>query len=230
MVYDQVNVPCYCEVCCLVVQVHNMIDLGKLTDHNSKPERAKNQMLQSRKRGRSRSSVSVELISMLCLTCLPMSWSRCSLLVLAEGFRGVWRGSPWPWLRSLEKLNVNHSLVRSLTWWRPTWGTWSLSQKWSVALLVSRMVRPSTRLKSSLRWLDTTFLEFCISYNPLKHGRPGIVATHSSRFIPLKWGCYLDGFVWFKYVFHERLFILFPGIGATHSSRFIPLKWVCYLC
>ncbi|KAF9602007.1 hypothetical protein IFM89_024745 [Coptis chinensis] len=28
--------------------------------------------------------------------------------------------------------------------------------------------------------------EFLISYKPVKHGRPGIGATHSSRFIPLK--------------------------------------------
>ncbi|XP_062179493.1 small ribosomal subunit protein uS19-like [Phragmites australis] len=28
--------------------------------------------------------------------------------------------------------------------------------------------------------------EFSISYEPVKHGRPGIGATHSSRFIPLK--------------------------------------------
>lgn len=28
--------------------------------------------------------------------------------------------------------------------------------------------------------------EFSISYKPCRHGRPGIGATHSSRFIPLK--------------------------------------------
>ncbi|KAF2353717.1 Ribosomal protein S19/S15 [Trinorchestia longiramus] len=28
--------------------------------------------------------------------------------------------------------------------------------------------------------------EFSVSYKPVKHGRPGIGATHSSRFIPLK--------------------------------------------
>merc|ERR1712113_484845 len=28
--------------------------------------------------------------------------------------------------------------------------------------------------------------EFSISYKPVRHGRPGIGATHSSRFIPLK--------------------------------------------
>ena len=28
--------------------------------------------------------------------------------------------------------------------------------------------------------------EFAMSYKPVKHGRPGIGATHSSRFIPLK--------------------------------------------
>merc|ERR1712117_1000991 len=29
--------------------------------------------------------------------------------------------------------------------------------------------------------------EFSITYKPVKHGRPGIGATHSSRFIPLKY-------------------------------------------
>ncbi|CAL8101225.1 unnamed protein product [Orchesella dallaii] len=28
--------------------------------------------------------------------------------------------------------------------------------------------------------------EFSVTYKPVKHGRPGIGATHSSRFIPLK--------------------------------------------
>ena len=28
--------------------------------------------------------------------------------------------------------------------------------------------------------------EFSITYKPVKHGRPGIGATHSSRFVPLK--------------------------------------------
>lgn len=28
--------------------------------------------------------------------------------------------------------------------------------------------------------------EFSISYKPVKHGKPGIGATHSSRFVPLK--------------------------------------------
>lgn len=28
--------------------------------------------------------------------------------------------------------------------------------------------------------------EFSITYKPVKHGRPGVGATHSSRFIPLK--------------------------------------------
>lgn len=28
--------------------------------------------------------------------------------------------------------------------------------------------------------------EFSITYKPVKHGKPGIGATHSSRFVPLK--------------------------------------------
>jgi len=31
-----------------------------------------------------------------------------------------------------------------------------------------------------------TLGEFSLTYNPVKHGKPGIGATHSSRFIPLK--------------------------------------------
>ncbi|CAG5124834.1 unnamed protein product, partial [Candidula unifasciata] len=31
-----------------------------------------------------------------------------------------------------------------------------------------------------------TFNQFSIPYKPVKHGRPGIGATHSFRFIPLK--------------------------------------------
>merc|ERR1712018_991009 len=35
--------------------------------------------------------------------------------------------------------------------------------------------------------------EFSITYKPVKHGRPGIGATHSSRFIPLKETIYDNG-------------------------------------
>lgn len=46
--------------------------------------------------------------------------------------------------------------------------------------------------------------EFSISYKPVKHGRPGIGATHSSRFIPLKWrnfAIFLDMYEDFDYAF-----------------------------
>lgn len=38
--------------------------------------------------------------------------------------------------------------------------------------------------------------EFSISYKPVKHGRPGVGATHSSRFIPLKWRAFTCGMCW----------------------------------
>lgn len=38
--------------------------------------------------------------------------------------------------------------------------------------------------------------EFSISYKPVKHGRPGIGTTHSSRFIPLKWKLLLE--IWIQ--------------------------------
>ena len=34
--------------------------------------------------------------------------------------------------------------------------------------------------------IGTYLAEYSMSYKPVKHGRPGIGATHSSRFIPLK--------------------------------------------
>ncbi|GAB4818211.1 hypothetical protein N2152v2_005257 [Parachlorella kessleri] len=34
--------------------------------------------------------------------------------------------------------------------------------------------------------VGTYLAEYSISYKPVKHGKPGIGATHSSRFIPLK--------------------------------------------
>lgn len=51
-----------------------------------------------------------------------------------------------------------HQQVRSLRWLGHTWGTWLLFQRWLEASLVSTMVRPSTRLRSSQRWLATTWL------------------------------------------------------------------------
>jgi hypothetical protein len=44
---------------------------------------------------------------------------------------------------------------------------------------------------SSVAWhqpemVGTYTGEYSITYKPVKHGRPGIGATHSSRFIPLK--------------------------------------------
>lgn len=53
--------------------------------------------------------------------------------------------------------------------------------------------------------------EFSLTYKPVKHGRPGIGATHSSRFIPLKWGTKWDKL--------PCLFYLAPcGNQVEHSS------------
>lgn len=54
--------------------------------------------------------------------------------------------------------------------------------------------------------------EFSISYKPVKHGRPGIGATHSSRFIPLKWRentiCQPWSILWFSSCFMDIYFCL----------------------
>lgn len=45
-------------------------------------------------------------------------------------------------------------------------------------------LRPQVEIKPEM--VGHYLAEFSISYKPVKHGRPGIGATHSSRFIPLK--------------------------------------------
>ena len=51
-----------------------------------------------------------------------------------------------------------HHLVRSQSQWGLTSVTWSLCLRWSVASLVSTMERPSIKLKLSLKWLVTIWL------------------------------------------------------------------------
>ncbi|TKA66949.1 hypothetical protein B0A49_04666 [Cryomyces minteri] len=56
--------------------------------------------------------------------------------------------------------------------------------------------------------------EFSISYKPVKHGRPGIGATHSSRFIPLN----VDSTaLWTQ---QEP-----PQLTSTHSRVFLHVSW-----
>ena len=83
---------------------------------------------------------------------------------------------------------------------------WKWSLRWLDITLESspsrtnRLTRSSSQLKiiKSLGFLRPVFNSFTLFTNPLltfrwnilhqvKHGRPGIGATHSSRFIPLKW-------------------------------------------
>ena len=51
--------------------------------------------------------------------------------------------------------------------------------------LRQRLTRPA-RVAPQPEMVGTYTGEYSISYKPVKHGRPGIGATHSSRFIPLK--------------------------------------------
>ena len=83
---------------------------------------------------------------------------------------------------------------------------WKWSLRWLDIILASspsrtnRLARSSSQLKiiKSLGFLCPVLNSFTLFTNPLltfrwnilhqvKHGRPGIGATHSSRFIPLKW-------------------------------------------
>ena len=49
---------------------------------------------------------------------------------------------------------------------------------------VSLLARAQVEIKPDM--VGHYLAEFSISYKPVKHGKPGIGATHSSRFIPLK--------------------------------------------
>ena len=51
-------------------------------------------------------------------------------------------------------------------------------RKLSLILIVQIEVKPDM--------VGHYLAEFSISYRPVKHGKPGIGATNSSRFIPLK--------------------------------------------
>lgn len=110
------------------------------------------------------------------------------------------------WLSSLRSKRPRRLLVfsRSQPPLRPISETWSSFQS---SLVESS---ESTTERFSTRWVDYNKCEnimiiiillqteikpemigfylgeFAISYKPVKHGRPGIGATHSSRFIPLK--------------------------------------------
>lgn len=46
--------------------------------------------------------------------------------------------------------------------------------------------KPNKQVEIKPEMVGHYLAEFSISYKPVKHGRPGIGATHSSRFIPLK--------------------------------------------
>lgn len=60
--------------------------------------------------------------------------------------------------------------------------------------------------------------EFSISYKPVKHGRPGIGATHSSRFIPLKWELFVG-----------NLSLVCSGLKKTNSyQRFCLFYRFCF--
>ena len=74
--------------------------------------------------------------------------------------------------------------------------------------------------------------EFSLTYKPVRHGRPGIGATHSSRFIPLKWTLVVVCkmvvediyYLWYLFTSVESMFmnikncvfilVTFPGVGS----------------
>ena len=55
-----------------------------------------------------------------------------------------------------------------------------------VGLALRQRLTHAARVAPQPEMVGTYTGEYSISYKPVKHGRPGIGATHSSRFIPLK--------------------------------------------
>lgn len=55
-----------------------------------------------------------------------------------------------------------------------------------MALIIIRFVLFVFQVEVKPEMIGFYLGEFSLSYKPVKHGRPGIGATHSSRFIPLK--------------------------------------------
>ena len=84
--------------------------------------------------------------SMFCVDSSYGMWKFIYLYLIHTFFTG--------YLTALNRKRMLQ-LVRSQSQWRPISATWSLSLRWLEALLVSTMARPSTRLRSSLRWLAT---------------------------------------------------------------------------
>lgn len=60
----------------------------------------------------------------------------------------------------------------------------TLSWDHLIAQLNTRLVFNAVEMKPEM--IGYYIGEFSMTYKPVRHGRPGIGATHSSRFIPLK--------------------------------------------
>jgi hypothetical protein len=75
--------------------------------------------------------------------------------------------------------------------------------------------------------------EFSLSYKPVKHGRPGIGATHSSRFIPLMLTYYivihcLSFFIYLSFFLHLSSFS--PSLRVSSVFALCPLSLFCIIC
>ena len=84
------------------------------------------------------------------------------------------------WLRS--RVQGNGHTLRYKT--RCSYGAQGISARCKKVLGVSARCTAQVEIKPDM--IGHYLAEFSISYKPVKHGKPGIGATHSSRFIPLK--------------------------------------------
>lgn len=113
-----------------------------------------------------------------------------------------WSASLWHLSTSSARQRLRHLQEKDQQPSRLTYETWLSFLKWLEALLLSTLEKSSTKSKSSLKWLVTTlensrWVGSCtngvsytytfltsstqMTYKPVKHGRPGIGATNSSR-------------------------------------------------
>ncbi|KAH0849664.1 hypothetical protein HID58_096198, partial [Brassica napus] len=134
------------------------------------------------KRERSRSLPSEESISMLFSTCLLMILSSSSVPVFAEGLTR----KPMALIKKLRKAKRDAPAGE-----KPEAVRTHLRNMIIVPEMIGSIIgvyngKTFNQVEVKPEMIGHYLAEFSISYKPVKHGRPGVGATNSSRFIPLK--------------------------------------------
>ncbi|CAD6220851.1 unnamed protein product [Miscanthus lutarioriparius] len=135
------------------------------------------------RRGRSASTATAASTSMRCLTCPPTTSS--SSFRARQEKRGLKR-KPMALIKKLRKAKKDAPAGE-----KPEPVKTHLRNMIIVPEMIGSIVgvyngKTFNQVEIKPEMIGHYLAEFSISYKPVKHGRPGIGATHSSRFIPLK--------------------------------------------